>query len=221
MRIACIFAHPDDEAFGPGGTIASLAEKNDVYVFCATRGEAGQDDQPRIASKKLGKIRSEELRQSAKILGVKKVSFLGFRDGCLCNKTYHNIVRKLINKLAVIKPQILLTFEPRGRSGHIDHITVSMVTTYIFDKLPEARELWYYCLSDNFRKMINDYFIYFPPGYKKKEVNKVINVEKEWEKKIAAIKAHKSQSEDVQQVLKLLKKLPKEEYFLIVKKKYT
>ncbi|MBI4159549.1 PIG-L family deacetylase [Candidatus Wolfebacteria bacterium] len=83
--IVCIFAHPDDEAFGPGGTIAKLAKKNRVYIICATKGEAGKDSR----RKKMGVLhdhRASELVASAKILGVKKVYFLGFKDGTLSNR---------------------------------------------------------------------------------------------------------------------------------------
>lgn len=55
-KIVCIFAHPDDEAFGPGGTIALLAKKNDVYILCATKGEAGQHHNPKL----LEKIKSQK-----------------------------------------------------------------------------------------------------------------------------------------------------------------
>jgi len=39
--IVAIFAHPDDEAFGPAGTLAKFAETNTVYLLCATKGHAG------------------------------------------------------------------------------------------------------------------------------------------------------------------------------------
>jgi len=40
--LVCIFAHPDDEAFGPGGTIAKFAKQRPVYLICATKGESGK-----------------------------------------------------------------------------------------------------------------------------------------------------------------------------------
>lgn len=71
--IVGIFAHPDDEAFGPGGTLAKLAKENEVHIICATSCESGQKS---ISDKKdLGKIRKQELLSSAKILGIKKSIF--------------------------------------------------------------------------------------------------------------------------------------------------
>lgn len=63
--IVAIFAHPDDEAFGPAGTLAKLSQTHDVYLICVTRGNAN-------GNASLGKIRTKELKQSANILGIKK-----------------------------------------------------------------------------------------------------------------------------------------------------
>ena len=40
-----VLAHPDDESFGMGGTLAKYASEGvDVHLICATRGEAGEVD---------------------------------------------------------------------------------------------------------------------------------------------------------------------------------
>src|SRR5579872_4442081 len=119
--IVCVFAHPDDEAFGPGGTIALLAKENDVYILCATKGEAGQNSLTDLETP-LQNERMEELKRSAKILGVKKVIFLDFIDGTLSNSLYHKLAEKITQYLNELKPEMLLTYENRGISGHIDHI---------------------------------------------------------------------------------------------------
>jgi LmbE family N-acetylglucosaminyl deacetylase len=92
--IVCIFAHPDDEAFGPGGTIALLSKKNDLYILCATKGEAGKN---RHTDKEtpLQRLRSNELKASAMILGVKKVQFLNYIDGSLSNSLYHKLAKSI------------------------------------------------------------------------------------------------------------------------------
>lgn len=214
--IVCVFAHPDDEAFGPSGTITRLVEKNDVYILCATKGQAGKDSSftERVS---LGRRRVLELKRSAKILGVKSVHFLGFVDGQLCNNLYHELADKIQDWFQKLNPEIVITFEPRGISGHIDHITVSLATTFVFKKTKTIRELWYYCISEQRRALTKDYFIYFPPGYKKSEIDKSIDVSGVWETKVKAMLTHESQKHDAERILKDADKTPKEESFLILK----
>lgn len=215
--IVCVFAHPDDEAFGPSGTINKLAKQNDVYILCATKGQAGLDSRSE-ASEALGKKRAQELQESAKILGVKQVYFLGFRDGMLSNNLYHKLAAKIQTHVEKLKPNMLITFEPQGISGHIDHITVSMVTTFVFYKQPFISQLWYHCQIKERASLRKDYFIYFPPGYDKSEIDHIENVEDVWDTKVSAMMTHESQKHDAERILKTFKKFPKEEYFLVVKK---
>lgn len=140
-KLLVVTAHPDDEAFGPGGTIAFYAKQGvEVHVLCATRGEAGQTDQEfrvqnselRMNGKEIGMVRENELRTSAKILGVQQVDFLDFTDGTLCNALYHRLAENIQQKIQAFAPHVVLTFEPRGVSGHLDHIAVGLTTTYAF-----------------------------------------------------------------------------------------
>lgn len=218
QKLVCVFAHPDDEAFGPGGTIAKLAQDYEVYILCATRGEAGEKN----GEHDIGKTRSNELLESSHVLGVKKVFFLGFTDGQLCNSNYHDLANKIKQIVKRLKPEILLTFEPRGVSGHIDHITVSMVTTYIFEHLSFVKKILYYCHTDWQVKIIKtflrDYFVYFPPGYKSTEIGLTVDIKPVWNIKEKAMRIHKSQIHDVNRILTFLKLMPKKEYFLVLKK---
>lgn len=213
-KVVCIFAHPDDEAFGPSGTIAKLSLDHEVYLICATSGEHGENPD----GIDLAKARRADLHKSAKILGIKQVIFLDFVDGTLSNNLYHKLADAIQVHLDLIKPEILLTHEMRGVSGHIDHITVSMVSSYLFEKLPYIKKILYYCISKIRRAWIKDYFIYFPEGFDKSQVDQVVDVTDLWDIKIEAIKAHASQSADVKMMLEYHKNLPKEEYFLIRKK---
>lgn len=212
----CIFAHPDDEAFGPGGTIAKLAKEYDVYVLCATKGQKGKNSSKE--SKNLGQIRSKELLASTRILGVKKVYFLGFQDGTLSNNLYHRLAEKIKEKLTELRPEKIMTFEPNGVSGHIDHITVSMVTHFVFYKLLFIKELWLHCGKKAVSDAMKNYFIYFPVGHTKNNVDKIINIEDVWDTKVAAMHQHASQMHDIERILRTQKDLPKEDYFLIIKK---
>lgn len=214
--IAAVFAHPDDEAFGPGGTLALLSKTHDVHLIIATGGEAGKNSL-KSKVKLLSNVRKEELRESAKILGIKKVYFLGFYDGTLSNNLYHKLASKIQKKLEQIKPETVITFEPNGVSGHIDHITVSFVTTFAVRKLPFVKKLLYYCLLENQREAPDNYFIHFPKGYKKSEIDVEFDTTSVWDIKKKAMLSHKSQKHDAERILKKLENLPKREYFLSFK----
>lgn len=211
--LVAIFAHPDDEAFGPAGTLAKFSKDWDVYLLCATKGEAGGSD------KNLAEVREGELKRSAKILGIKKVFFLGFRDGHLSNATYHELAKKIEDKITELKPQILMTTEPKGVSGHLDHIAVSFVTTFVFTRTNIAKKLYYYCITKEKRgKAVDSYFIYFPPGYNREDVDLIVNVKDQWLTKVKAMMEHKSQKDDAKRVLASQEKLPKEEHFFVLEK---
>jgi len=212
-----VFAHPDDETFGPGGTIATLAKNHDVYIICATNGDGKQGDRKKEIS--LGKKRRKELLASAEILGVKKVFFLGLRDGSLSHNQYHNIAEKVLKILRKLKPEILITFEPRGVSGHIDHVVMSMITSFVFPEIISAKKLMKYCLPvENSLLMGKDYFIHFPLGYTEEEIDEVVDTSKVWKQKVEAMHQHVSQMADVERILKRTKHLPHEENFLVIEK---
>ncbi len=211
--VVAVFAHPDDEAFGPGGTIAKFSLTHDVYLLCVTNGAAGQNGLTKT-QKTLSEIRKLELLDSAKILGIKKVFFLGFGDGTLSNNLYHELASKIKKKLIELMPEIVITYEPHGVSGHIDHITVSLATTFVVKKLEFVKDLLYFCLTDHQRIQPDEYFIYFPDGYKHSEIDRTFDTSSVWNTKVTAMKAHKSQKKDCDIILKALEKLPKKEYFL-------
>ena len=211
-----IFAHPDDESFGPGGTIALLSQTHDVYLLCATKGQAGEDYSG--TTEDLTVKREKELLAAAQILGVKQVFFLGFEDGELKNNNYHAVADAITALANRYKPMLFLTNEPRGVSGHLDHIAVSMITSYVFYKLDYVKELHYSCLDEAQRGTGQTYFVYFPPGYPDSQISKRVDVRPVLDQKIAALKAHKSQIKDVDVILKRMKEMRLEECFIIVHK---
>lgn len=217
--VVCIFAHPDDESFGCAGTIAKFSKTHNVYIVCATNGDAGENHH-KTKSKNLAAVRKKELRAASKILGVKHVYFLNFDDGTLSNSVYHKLSEAVKPILEKHRPATLITIEPRGISGHIDHITVSMVTSYLFERLPFAKKLMYFCLTESQREKTRrrDYFIYIPPGYKKQEIGETIDVSSVWDARIKAIRKHKSQLKDANFILSMMKLRGKKEHFLVKKK---
>ncbi len=213
-KILCVFAHPDDEAFGPGGTIAKYAKDHEVYIICATRGEEGfnhSENKDGIISN----IRENELYESTQLLGVKNIFILDYKDGTLNNNLYHEIALKVEKITQTIQPDILLTFEPRGVSGHIDHVAMSHITSFVYRNNFFVKKLYYYCINNKYSTVMDNYFIYFPEGYDPKDITTTISIDTVWDTKVASMMAHKSQVNDARQILAKLEGKPKEEYFIL------
>lgn len=80
QRVLVITAHPDDSEFGAGGTVAKLVKEGKQVVYCiVTNGNKGSRDRT-MTPERLVKIREEEQRNAARVLGVDTVDFLGFPD---------------------------------------------------------------------------------------------------------------------------------------------
>lgn len=198
----CIFAHPDDESFGPAGTIHKLTKTHNVYIICATNGDAGENHHP-TEKGDLASIRQNELRASSIILGSKRVYFLNYPDGELSNNKYHEIVGDVQKILDDLRPEILLTFEHRGISGHIDHISMSMISSYLYQRLSYIKKIMFWCLSEDQRKKRDDdYFIFYPPGYKKHYITLSNDITDVLPTKARAMQQHLSQSKDLERIIK-------------------
>jgi LmbE family N-acetylglucosaminyl deacetylase len=150
--ILAVLAHPDDETFGLGGTLALYAQKgHDVYYICATRGEAGSvDDEHLQGFNDIAEMRTDELMRAAKILGIKDVFFLGYRDSGMpgteenkhpnaqINHSIEEVAGKVVRYIRELKPDIVLTFDPIGGYKHPDHIHIQKAATLAFEKADDA-----------------------------------------------------------------------------------
>jgi LmbE family N-acetylglucosaminyl deacetylase len=145
-RILAIFAHPDDEAFGTGGSMAHYAAAgHDIYLVCATRGEVGEISDPSLATpESLGQVREGELRCASETMGVKELIFLGYRDSGMAgspenedprafiNAPTDQVVQLLVAIIRRLQPHLIVTFEPNGGYGHPDHIAIHHHTVAAF-----------------------------------------------------------------------------------------
>lgn len=139
-------AHPDDETFGIGGTLASYAAAGvKVYYVCATRGEVGltnPEQMRRYAT--LGDIRWAELECAAQSLGLAGVIYLGYRDSgmlgsddnkhpkALVAAPLEQVTGRIVKVIRELKPEVVITFNPIGGYRHPDHIAVHNATVKAF-----------------------------------------------------------------------------------------
>ncbi len=196
-----IFAHPDDAAFGPSGTLSMAAREGaEVHLICATCGGAGVNVD---GHNDLAEVRELEEKTAAEIMGVTSLELLRYDDGQLCNEKYLEIADRVIAHIrkTITGPSsevTLITFDPNGISGHIDHIVMSQVATYAYLKLANefTIKLKYFCIPIYFAPEPNTDWIYMPEGRMRDEIDEIIDVLPARDQKIAAIKAHKTQSND-------------------------
>lgn len=136
-KLLLVFAHPDDESFVTGGTIAKYVDRGwHIELICATRGEAG--DHGNYSSKdNLKDIRTQELLEAKAVLGIQAVHFLDYKDGQLKHVNPGELEDILVKKMKDIEPDIVITFESHGISNHPDHMKISLSTTYAFQKYAE------------------------------------------------------------------------------------
>jgi len=144
--LVAVLAHPDDESFGMGGTLALYASRGvDVYLVCATRGEVGGvDDLKGFAS--IAELREAELRCAAGHLGLKGVHFLDYRDSgmdgspdnqhpnALAAQPLDEVADKVAHNIRELHPQVVLTFDPIGGYRHPDHIAIHKATVRAFEQ---------------------------------------------------------------------------------------
>ena len=142
-----VLAHPDDESFGTGGTIAYYAQRGvEVHLVCATRGEAGEVAPEYLQGfSSIADLRVSELRCAAGILGLKGVHFLDYRDSgmpgsadnahpqALVNAPLEEVASKVARLVRRLQPQVLVTFDPIGGYRHPDHIAIHKAAVRAFE----------------------------------------------------------------------------------------
>ena len=150
--ILSVLAHPDDESFGMGGTLALYAERGaDVHLICATRGEVGEMDEKYMQGfKSIADRRESELRCAAGILGLEGVHFLDYRDSgmpgsadnehsrALFARPVEKVAEEVVAYIRKLKPDIVLTFDPIGGYRHPDHIAIHEATVIAFECADDA-----------------------------------------------------------------------------------
>ncbi|HBY06548.1 MAG TPA: GlcNAc-PI de-N-acetylase [Chloroflexi bacterium] len=147
-----VLAHPDDESFGMGGTLAYYADQGvEVYLICATRGEVGEVAPEYLKSyHSIGELREAELRCASAHLGLAGIHFMDYRDSgmtgsaenehpeALINAPLDELAHKVASLIREIKPQVVLTFDPIGGYRHPDHIHIQRATVKAFELAGDA-----------------------------------------------------------------------------------
>ncbi len=162
-RLLAVFAHPDDESFGPGGTLARYARQGvDVHVCTVTDGAAGSYDAGKVADGAvpdeevsedgvalLAEIRRQELACACEVLGA-RLRMLNYRDSgmqgisdnqhpeSLYQADLDDVAQDLVSVMCEVRPHVVITHDPTGGYFHPDHIKVNRAVCRAWDKMTHS-----------------------------------------------------------------------------------
>lgn len=201
--VLVVAAHPDDPEFGCGATQAKYVEEGrQVVVAVVTSGEEGGED-PSVPDAELNCQREEEQKRASAQLGVKTIEFLRFPDGRVENTLA--LRREIVRLIRRYKPESVFTHDPSnffsdGYLNHPDHRAVGHATLdAIFPAAGNPRS-FRELLSEGLEPhKIKDVYMFFTA-----QANAWVDVTGCVEKKVAALREHKSQIKKPDEMAKRL-----------------
>jgi LmbE family N-acetylglucosaminyl deacetylase len=141
IRVAGVFAHPDDDIYLIGGTLLLHRGEVEPTLIFATSGEAGPISDPSQATRAtLGAVRESEQRNAMSIIGYPdaRAEFLHHPDYYLPDVPMETLENEIEQLLEEVQPHVVVTFGPDGLTSHHDHMYVGRAATAVFHKLSEA-----------------------------------------------------------------------------------
>lgn len=203
-----IFAHPDDEAFGPVATLLKeVNEGTELHLIVLTGGENGTnpDNLPN-----LGEVRIQEWRKAGEVIGAASMHHLGYTDGTLNNIDHLEITSKvtdIVKNIVSDRTDIEIEFmslDLSGYTGHIDHIVAARSACLAFYRLREAglpmKRVRLACLSREEIPETNTGFVYMEPGKTPDEVDETVDASEFNDKIHEIMQLHHTQRNDYQTV---------------------
>ena len=205
-RALVVTAHPDDVDFGAGGTVASwTAEGIEVSYCICTDGDAGGFD-PDVPRGDIAGIRQAEQRAAAKELGVEDVTFLGYPDGRLLVTT--ELRRDISRVIRQKRPQRMLIQSPernweRISASHPDHLAAGEAA--ISAVYPDARNPFAHLelAAEGLEAWtVPEVWVM---GGTAAGPNRYVDVTQTFDAKVAALRAHVSQTAHMEDLEGLLR----------------
>jgi LmbE family N-acetylglucosaminyl deacetylase len=203
-----IFAHPDDEAFGPVAALLDEAEKGtELHLVTITAGENGTNPDN---ESDLGAVRLQEWRAAGKLIGAASLHHFGYIDGTLNNLSHLEItsqIQKLVHEIVAGRDEVEIEFmslDLNGFSGHIDHIVASRSTCLAFYRLREhglpVTKVRLACLPREVAPSVGTSFVFTEPGRTPNEIDETVDGTRFMDKIHEIMQCHHSQRGDYEAV---------------------
>ncbi|MCL6515890.1 bacillithiol biosynthesis deacetylase BshB2 [Alicyclobacillus sp.] len=185
-HVLVVYPHPDDETFASGGTIALHTRAGTpVTYLCGTLGQMGRNmGKPFFANREtLPAVREKELRAACEALGIRDLRLMGLRDKTVEFEDQEELADRILAVMREIRPSLVITYYP-GFAVHPDHNALGAATVRAVEKLPPEERPVVHCsaFARDTREKLGDPDV-------------IIDISSVRDVKLAAIRAHRSQSE--------------------------
>lgn len=205
-----IFAHPDDESFGPSGTLLrEVADGNDVHLISLTCGQAGSNPDN---YEDLGTVREKEWRAAGNLIGARSMHHLGYVDGQLNNLDMITIAETIEHLVRGTVPDDfdgmieLMSMDVNGITGHIDHIVAARSACLAFYRLKKSdsriTRLRLACVPREQLPTHGVEWLYTEAGRTQEEIGEIVDNRENREKIIEIMRCHQTQRADLEYHLK-------------------
>ena len=201
--VLVVGAHPDDNDFGAGATVAKAARQNaEVLYLIATTGQRGSSDET-MTPERLSDTRKKEQKNAASVLGVREVHFLDYVDGELIADL--RLKEQVVKYIRRYRPDIVFTMDPSffyfknlGFVNHSDHRAIGEAT--LDACYPLARDLLSF--PEHVKIGLNPHKVkeLLLHSFVPENANFYVGVTDTFDIKIKALSLHKSQVSDIQKI---------------------
>jgi LmbE family N-acetylglucosaminyl deacetylase len=192
-RVLVVMAHPDDCDFGAGGTIAHWTQMGIEVSYCiVTNGDQGGEESG-IDPSMMASVRQQEQREAGMALGVAKITFLNQRDGWLTPTV--ELRREVVRAIRISRPDRMLVQSPERNwdrlfASHPDHLAAGEVAIQAI--YPDSRNPFAFpeLMAEGLQPWrVREVWITGSP-----QPNHAVDITETFDKKIAALHAHRSQT---------------------------
>lgn len=207
-------AHPDDESSQTSGTMAIAAEQGHrVIVVFGTNGDYGESPKDLEPGKTVAEVRRQEAACAAKVIGIDRVYWLGYRDsgmngwpennqpGAFMNADVDEAGQRLAEILDEVEADVLISYDWHGNYGHPDHIKVHQVGQRALELAKKKPRYLEGSTNRDRRARLGGRSLIGndgnPVGTPEAELNWAVDVSSKIELKREAMKCHSSQASDI------------------------
>ena len=148
LSLLAIFAHSEDESFGPAGTLAKYASEGiDVSLVAATRSHPVE-----VLDETSGRTRDRSC--ACRAVGIRRACLFDYQPGGLNQVDPAIIEERLVRLIRELRPQVIVTFAPAGLTGDTDNRMISAAATAAFRDASD---------SSQFAQHLNEGLIAYAP----------------------------------------------------------